>query len=224
MTNIDSLESHSKVYYLQLANNVNLKSVKYIQHCKSLNYIYLDNNVNMSTTELDEALNGTNSNLGITVLISNCQNSYKNIPKKYWDLFYGVSDVLDFSYATLGEYLTADSPKWVKLNGRTSVKKLSLAGQKNLTNETLQNVLSSLSGMVALNLSGVSQLSSLDFLGNMPKIFELDIGNINPNCTDWTILNNCSKLNRLLFTNNSIDFASIAKFINSNKYIQCRAK
>ena len=230
LTNIDGLKNHSKVNYLQLANNVNLESVKYIQHCKALNYIYLDNNVNMSTTELDEALNGTNQILGESVLIGNCINGYQNIPKKYWDLFTGTSTVIDYSYATLGEYLTIDSVKWVKLKGRTNVTKLKLDGQTKLimedsgSNYGIYSTLKTMKGMVALSLDNIPSINNLNFVSEstsndvwqiyMPNLKEIDIRNCSSNLVDLSSLNNCTKLERLFVNNSEIVFSKIIPTLN----------
>ncbi len=223
LTDIDSLKNHSQVTYLDLATNINLVNVKNIKDCKALQYIYLDNNVKMSAQELNEALNSKISSDKETVLISQCLNSYKNIPKIYWDLFYGASDIIDFSYEAIGVYLTDDSPKWIGLMNKTNIKKLNLDGQTELSNESLQNTLSGLSGMRALKLNGLSNLTSLNFLSGMKNsIFELDVRDISTNCVDWSILNECLSLNRLLFTNNSINLEELDVFINRLRNVGCQ--
>ena len=223
LTNIDGLKNHSKVNYLQLANNVNLESVKYIQHCKALNYIYLDNNVNMSTTELDEALNGTNSSIGNTNLIKQCANGFQNIPKKYWDLFTSSATVLDYSYEKLGEYLTIESPKWIKLKGRIDVTKLKLDGQIKLSMEDsgsnygIYSTLKTMTGMKALALRNCNQINSLAFVKNMSKLCELDIRGISDTLVDYSDLNVCTNIKSLIIDNPNIDLKTLVTNINRNE-------
>ena len=244
ITNIDSLANHSKIQYLNLANNASLVSVKYIQHCKALKYIYLDNNTNMSTTEVDSALNGsdkTANTLGTDILIKNCINGYNNIPKSYWDLFTSTATVLDWSYGTLGEYLYVDSAKWVKLKDRTDVTKLKLDGQTQLKMEDtavgsntyygIESTLKTLTGMKALSLKGCTQVNSIGFLepkyntstpktliSGMPSLYEVDLRSVANTLTDLSVLNNCTALKRLIVNNASIDATKIVTAINRFTY------
>ena len=226
LTDINSLENHSKVTYLDLANNVNLESVKYIQHCKALKYIYLDNNVKMINNELNMALNGKSEDktFGQDILIKNCINGYKNIPQKYWELFEGTATVLDYSYGTLKEYLTTDSPKWLNLKGRTDITKLKLDDQINLPmdDETkdgvkysgMKTVLSGLTGMKALSLYGCKQVNNIDFARYMTNLYEIDLRSVSTTLTDLSVLNSSKSLNRLIVNNPNIDVSGIVDLIN----------
>ena len=241
LSDIKSLANHSNVRYLDLASNTNLVSVKYIQYCKALNYIFLDNNTDMSSSELDIALNGTDASIGNTVLIKNCINGYSNIPSSYWDLFLDTATVLDYSVANIGETLTVNSAKWVKLKGRTDVTKLKLDGQTNLlmddkvidgvTYYGINSTLKSMNGMVALSLKGCSQVTSVDFAepkyetidnvqtlsSGMPNLYEIDLRSVSASLINLSPLNNCLSLNRLLVNNSSIDASLIVSLINRFK-------
>ena len=224
LTDISSLEGHSKVLYLNLARNVDLVNVKYIQHCKALQYIYLDNNTKMLSSELDIALNGSDENYGDSILIKQCVNGYQNIPSIYWGLFQGTATVLDYSESTLGKLLTADSIEWRKLKGRTDVTKLKLNGQVNLPMEDtiingvqeygINTVLSSLTGMKALSLCNCSQIDSIDFTRDMESLYELDIRSVKSSLTDLSILDDSTSLNRLIVDNPLIDATGIQNLIN----------
>ena len=245
ITNIDSLANHSAISYLKLSNNTSLVSVKYIQHCKSLRYIYLDSNTNMASTEVDSALNGsdtTTNSLGTDVLIKNCINSYNNIPKAYWDLFITTSTTLDWSYETLGEKLTVNSAKWVKLKGRSDVKKLKLDGQTELlmddktegstTYYGIKSTLKTLTGMVALSMKNMSQVNNIDFMrpiyetrggkqvlvSGMPSLDELFISGVNSSLVDLSVLNDCTSLQALYIDNPSIKLELIQTAINRFNY------
>lgn len=238
ITNIDSLANHSKIIYLNLANNTNLESVKYIQHCKDLNYVYLDNNTKMASTEVEAAFNGTDKNIGETALIKNVKNGYANIPKSYWDLFTSTATVLDWSYATLGEYLNVNSAKWVKLKGRTDVIKLKLDGQTQLKMEDstingityygIDSTLKTLSGMKALSLNGCTQVNSIGFVepkysgsgsskiltSGMPSLYEIDIRSVSSTLTDLSVINNSISINRLIINNTAIDATKIQQLVS----------
>jgi hypothetical protein len=178
ITDISALTNKSKVYYLDLANNVNLVKVKYLQYCKALTYLYLDNNTNMSSTELDAGLNGIDASIGTSVLISNLFNGYNNIPESYWSLFYSDVGELDFSYSKLGKYLTNDSSEWIKIRENKNLKKLKLDGQTSLTMDDttkivngttvtyygITSTLKTLTGMIALSLNDMTQLNDISFV------------------------------------------------------------
>lgn len=228
ITDIDSLKEHSNVSYLNLANNVNLVNVKYIQHCKALQYIYLDGNEIMNSTELNIALNGTDETYGKDVLIKKCINGYKNIPKQFWVLFQDTAAVLDYSYATLEKYLTVESPEWINLKGRTDITKLKLDNQTQIQLEDqningvkqsgLKTVLSGLTGVKALSLYGCSQVNTIDFVENMKSLYELDIRSVASTLTNLSILNNSTSLNRLIVNNPEIDATGIQDLINGFRY------
>ena len=214
LTNIDSLANHSKVSYLQLANNINLVNVLVIKDCKSINYIYLDNNVNMKGEDIRDSLNSSVSDTDNTLLISKCLNGYTNIPKKYWDYFLTTADALDFSYATIGEYLTDDSIKWTNLLNRTNLRKLNISGQTQLSKATLDKTLKTLTGMKCLSVSGITNIDNIDFVSNMNGLIELDIRETASSLTDLSKLNSITTMKTLIVSNYGIDFSKIQTTLN----------
>ncbi|MBR2290577.1 MAG: hypothetical protein IJ867_08430 [Clostridia bacterium] len=237
LTDITSLKEHSKIIFLDLAYNTNLSSVNYIQHCKALRYIYLDNNLNMTMTSVDNALNGGDETFGTTVLIANCVNSYNNIPNKYWDLFDSTSKELDWSVEKVGE-LTVDSAKWVKLKNRSDVVKLRLDNQTSLPMEDktidgttyygIKSTLKSLTGMRCVSLKNMPQLNDISFvkpvyqkvngvdeiISGWPYLDELFLMGASKSLVDLSVLNFCEKIRCLYLDNPDIKLKNIQTTIN----------
>ena len=217
LTDISSLFGHSKICYLDLNNNPNLVSVKYIQCCKALNWIYLSNNTNMSTTELDWALNGSDTSensLGGTVLIKQCANGYQSIPKKYWDLFESTSNILDYSYSALGVYLEDDTAKWVRLASRDDLYQLNLTGQSHLTPDSVKNTLKKLTSLRALSINGMSQIVDISFLSSLTYLNEIDLRGISNTVTDLSVLNNLTNIKAIGIGNTAIDLSTFETAID----------
>lgn len=175
LTEISSLKGHTKINYLNLGYNSSLVKVSVLGDLTGLRYIYLNNNTNMDTMEIDESselipltgvdsLNKTytdSSNVTKTI-ISQCQG-ISDIPEKYADLFASSATVLDYSYAKKGRLLSDTDAIWVKLKGRTDVTSLNLDGQTDLSDKSLQDVLSTMTGLKYLGLRNITNLESLDF-------------------------------------------------------------
>ena len=226
--NVDSLKNHKLISYLNLASNINLESVKYIQHCKALQYIYLDNNLKMNSSEMNIAFNGIDETYGNDIIIKKCVNGYENIPRIYWSLFQKTANVIDYSYSTLGKYLTEDSSEWIDLYGRTDITKLNLNGQKELPMQDLNEggsikhgintTLSKMKEMRALALNNCTQIDSIDFVKNMVSLYELDIRGVSSKLIDVSVLNDLEYLNRLIVNNPLINAEGIQDLINRFKY------
>ena len=246
LTEVNSLKDHSEVVYLNLANNVNLDNVMYIQHCKSLKYIYLDNNLNMGQMYLVYALNGDNresGNIGTDVLIKQCINGINNIPDKYKGLFELTSNILPWNFTSGEEKLTIESQKWIALGNRkdaNEITKLNLENQTDIQMEDkvikeeneqgeivetrylgLKSTLKKLTGLKALKLKGCTQVDDISFIEGMTELYELNLIDVSKSLVDLSVIDNCSKLNRIFWNNPSLNAQTIVPFLNRVVYETC---
>ena len=113
--------------------------------------------------------------------------------------------------------LTDDSDEINALKGRTNVTRLNLSGNENLSNEKLQEILSTMTGLKALSLNGCTNLSSIDFIGQgkVTELMELDLRNTNPSLTDLSNLNDyATNLKTLILSNTNTDMSKMQTTIN----------
>ena len=197
LNNIDALVEHTSLYYLRLSYNLNLINVERIGDCINLKRLYLTANENMDPTQLVNALDNKD-----THILLNCGTDI-SFPSRYQIYFSSISSY-DYSYSTLGKYLTDTSDEIVALctGDRTKVTRLNLKGQNKISNKKLQEVISNLPNMIALNLNGCSLLSSVEFVNIAKNIRELDIRETSL-LIDLTPLNEYGTSLRSLFVNNS---------------------
>jgi len=253
ITDITALDSKKLLYYLNLSNNVALEKVSTLGTLTGLTKLFLNDNTNMDMMEIDEnneliVLTGvdslnttyTNSNNITKTIISQCPDAISNMPQKYADLFITTSTNLDYSYAKRGSYLQSTDAAWVKLKGRTDLVSLNLSGQTQLSPETLQDVLPTLTGLKHLGLNGLTNISNLNFACTyelqyngdgsikrdsdgynvytytpiLSKLIFLDLRSINSSLIDLTALNGLIKLKTLVVNNDQIKFETMQDALN----------
>ena len=201
---ITSLQGNTKIRVLNLNNNSNLESIIALKNCTGLRKLYLANNENMIGTEVRDALADPS-----THVLQNCGANY-SIPSKYNIYF---TTLTSYDYSNLG--LTDDSDEINALKNKTSVTRLNLSGNSNLSNDKLQEILSTMTGLKYLNLRNL-QLKSLDFMNNVSGLEELDIRNCKSMNSDLSILNTKGKdLYTFITDNNNIDLTKVQTCINN---------
>ena len=206
ISDITALSNHTKLDYLNLNTNVNLKNVLTLGTCTGLKKLYLSDNINMIGTEVRDALADEK-----THILQNCGMNY-SIPSKYNIYF---STLTSYDYSNLG--LTDDSDEINSLKNKTQVTSLNLSGNPKLSNSKLQEILSTMTGLKALNLNGCENLSSIDFIntGKVTKLLELDLRSTSNSLTNLSNLNDyATNLKTLVLNNANIDMTKIQTSIN----------
>ena len=180
ISDITALSNHTKLGYLDLNTNVNLKNVLTLGTCTGIKNLYLADNINMIGTEVREALADPN-----THILQNCGVNY-SIPSKYNMYF---TTLTSYNYSNLG--LTDDSDEINSLKNKTEVTSLNLSGNPKLSNSKLQEILSTMTGLKALSLNGCENLTSIDFINKdkVTKLLELDLRNTSTSLTNLSNLN-----------------------------------
>ena len=204
---INSLNNNTSLRFLQLNSNSNLESIIALKNCTGIRKLYLKNNEKMIGTEVRDAL--ANST---THILQNCGGNY-TIPSKY-NLYF--STLTSYDYSNLG--LTDDSDEINSLKNKTNVTRLNLSGNPNLSNEKLQEILSTMTGLKALSLNGCENLTSIDFINKnkVTKLLELDLRNTSNSLTDLSNLNDYAiNLKTLVLSNTNVDMTKIQTTINS---------
>jgi len=191
LTDIDVLEDCcTSLYLLQLNANVSLTKISAISNCGKVKRIYLAGNENMDTEEIPL----------IVPIINNC-GSYYSIPSKFLLYLDGATsyDFKDFR-------LTDSSVEINAMKNKTDVKRLRLADNSDLSNDKLNEVLSTMTGLEFLSLTNLGNLTSIDFIKKVPNLIELDLrGTSVTSNTDITLLNAYgTKLKNLLIDNDDI--------------------
>ena len=206
ITDITSLAGNNIINYINLYSNVNLKNVKTLGDCINLKEIYLANNEAMIGTEVSEALGNSE-----THILQNCGSNY-SLPNKYLIYF---SNLTKYDLSNLD--LTDESDEINAMKNKTNVTSLNLAGNSKLSNEKLQEILSTMTGLKALKLQNCSNLSSIDFIGQnkVTGLIELDIRGTSSSLTDLSNLEEYAlDLQTLALNNYNVDFSKIQNTIN----------
>ncbi len=193
ITDITALANHTNLKYLSLYSNVNLENVITLGSLTGLNELYLANNEKMIGTEVRDALADPT-----THILQNCGGNY-SIPSKY-NIYFATLTSYDYSNMNL----TDDSDEINALKGRSNVTRLNLSGNPQLSNAKLQEILSTMTGLKALNLNGCENLIAVDFLKDkkMPDLEELDVRGTSEELVDFSdLMNNCSNIKTLIIDN-----------------------
>ena len=120
-----------------------------------------------------------------------------------------------YDYSNLG--LTDDSDEINSLKNKTNVTKLNLSGNSNLTDEKLQEILSTMTGLKALSLNGCKNLKTINFVGQdkVTQLIELDIRDTSKELVDLSNLEKYAiNLRTLIIDNTSTEISKIQKTIN----------
>ena len=188
---------------VQLRNNIHLKHINYLNSSnRSYSYLYLSGNTNYIVNEVIEI---KDKYLSATI---------SNIDAKYMDAINGT-EIMDLKNLAL----TDSSEKFISLKGNTNVKSLRLDGNTNLSNSKIKEVLSTCTNIQYLSLKGLTQITSIDFVENMPNLKVLNIWDCS-NLNDISILEklrteNKQNLKTLKLNNSKIDLTKIQNTISN---------
>lgn len=188
---------------LSLRYNTNLKWISYIKDINSLSYLYLGSCTNIVNEDM--AL--------IKDRILAIAASNREIPEKYLALF-NTSDRLDYT----GSNLNDESMEIAALINNEEVEYLSLYDSKDLSNSKINEVLATTPNIKCLQLYGLTNLTSIDFISNMPNLVELDLRGTN--VTDLSLLESLTVQNKisvktLVLDNENIQLNTIQKAISN---------
>ena len=196
---IDALKclENSNIIALNLTHN-NIKWISYLKDCKKISEIYLYSNSQLIKDDI----------VFIKDIYNKCPASTKNINSEYLSLF-STDKRINYS----GEDFTDDSIEISKLKNNTDVKQLCLDGNSKLTNERLNEILSTCTNIKVLSLRNLNQLTDINFVKNMKNISELDLRDTN--VVDLSILDNITTLGVLYISNENIDLTKIQNLIEN---------
>lgn len=195
---ISALENVTKLTVLYLQNNTYLKKIKYIASNINLQRLYLAGDSQL--IEEDVVL--------IKDVYNKCHTAYRSIDRKYISLMNSVIRI-DLSNCNL----TDTSSELDDLKDNLDCEQLNLSNNPKLTDDKLQEILSSMKNLKYLKLTGLTNLASIDFLEDNPNIVELDLRNTA--VTDLSLLDdNEMNLKALWINNEAIDLTKFQKAIS----------
>ena len=165
-TNVFDKSVFDLMFYLNGRYNNELVNCASLNNLSGLTYLYLDNCSNLSVIDVESIADFYNS----------IQN--KTLDSKYADYLQGSTKrIYD------NKNLSDDSEQILALKNmsdenKVKVKKISLVNNSKLTNRCLNEILGSgFKNVVSIDLTGCTQLTSLDFLKNMTNLYELLLNN-----------------------------------------------
>lgn len=186
---ISFLKNNTALYRLDLSKNSNLKQISYLKNITGLKHFLLTNDENIETSCIVE----------LKDILGKCE--LLDMPSKY---YLGLDNSPKMNLSNLS--LTDEDIMLLKNN--TIIESLNLSNNTALSNEKLQEVLSTCTNMKAINLSGVSNLESIEFIKFMPNLITLDIRDTK--VVDLELLNdNVPNLGTLCINNENIDLTTI---------------
>ena len=186
---ISFLKNNTALYRLDLSKNSNLKQISYLKNITGLKHFLLTNDENIGSSCIVE----------LKDILGKCE--LLDMPSKY---YLGLDNSPKMNLSNLS--LTDEDIMLLKNN--TIIESLNLSNNTALSNEKLQEVLSTCTNMKAINLSGVSNLESIEFIKFMPNLITLDIRDTK--VVDLELLNdNVPNLGTLCINNENIDLTTI---------------
>lgn len=192
---ISFLKNNTALYRLDLSNNSNLKQISYLKNITGLKHFLLTNDENIGSSCIVE----------LKDILGKCE--LLDMPSKY---YLGLDNSPKMNLSNLS--LTDEDIMLLKNN--TIIESLNLSNNTALSNEKLQEVLSTCTNMKAINLSGVSNLESIEFIKFMPNLITLDIRDTK--VVDLELLNdNVLNLGTLCINNENIDLTTIQEKIST---------
>ena len=192
---ISFLKNNTALYRLDLSNNSNLKQISYLKNITGLKHFLLTNDENIETSCIVE----------LKDILAKCE--LLDMPSKY---YLGLDNSPKMNLSNLS--LTDEDIMLLKNN--TIIESLNLSNNTALSNEKLQEVLSTCTNIKAINLSGVSNVESIEFIKFMPNLITLDIRDTK--VVDLELLNdNVPNLGTLCINNENIDLTTIQEKIST---------
>ena len=113
--------------------------------------------------------------------------------------------------------LTDTSPKIENLKNmseknKLEIKSISLSGNSELSNECINQILKGMNNLIAIDLTGLKKMNSIEFIKNMKNLKQLYI--LNTNVTDLSELENITTIKGIEINNTNIDLKKIQKTIS----------
>ena len=181
---------------LDLSYNVNLKWISYIKDCSSTFLsLKLNNCDDLVLKDLTEI-----RNIWYKAEMKSI-NSDKLIA-------FNSDDVISLATKNLND----ESDEIKSLYNNNVCEKLSLEGNSELTDEEINNVLSTMTNLKYVSLKNVTNFTNLDFIKENSNLIEIDLRGTS--CTKLTNLNNCKNLINLAVDNKNTDFTDVQNVIN----------
>ena len=181
---------------LDLYYNTNLKWTSYLSNLNKLEQLDLSGCSNLVISDLttlrDIWNNLTNKNINSNKLIA-----------------FNSDSIISLASSNL----TDDSEEFQSLYNNDMCERLSLEGNVNLSDEKINEVLSSMGNLKYLSLRGISNFKNLDFIKENSKIVEIDLRGTS--CINLSNLNYCNNLKNLAVDNVQTDFTTIQEKIDS---------
>ena len=208
----NNVVKHKKINRVAFVNSSNLEDVSPLKDLTTIRYLFLDGCYAVETDE--------HSSYEYWVSIENVVELC-GVKCKLPDICYNWMDgsnTRDFSVASADKSLTDNSLKMETLRGKTAVLRLSLKNNASLSDEYLNDILSTMTGMQYLQLYGCNNLTNLTFTAFMPDLKELDIRNTN--VTDLSALNTAVvnkkivQMKTLIINNTDTDFTKMQDVIS----------
>ena len=200
-----SLKGKKNMNIIRLRNNVNLKWVDYLSDFPlKMKVIALDNCKSLVGTSLrkiaDIYLSSTSHSVG-----------------EEFDKYLYDDERIDYKSQGLNDY----SEEIDTLYNNEELKALRLDGNPDLTNNKIDDVLSTCPNIEILSLRDLTNLTSIDFISNMANIKELDLIGCN-NLNDLSLLETLTNkgsiaLATLRIDNVEIDLSKIQNVISKLK-------
>ena len=181
---------------LDLSYNINLKWISYIKDCSAtFESLKLNNCDALIIKDLTEI-----RNIWYTAEMKSI-NSDKLIA-------FNSDDVISLAMKNLND----ESDEIKSLYNNSVCEKLSLEGNRDLTDEEINKVLSTMTNLKYLSLKNVTNFTNLDFIKENSNLVEIDLRGTS--CTKLTNLNNCKNLTNLAVDNKNTDFTDVQNVIN----------
>lgn len=200
---LKSLENKEKITFLSLANN-KIRWIDYIVNNSNYQQLYLLGNTNFviaSVSKIGEVYAKPNS-------------TYKNIDSKF-ENYLNTSEIIKYVNMNLTDsseeitYLLALSDE-----EKAKVKTLSLKGNSELSNDKLVELLSEFPNLIALDVGGCTNLTSLSFLNNMKSLQQFYFSNTGITGTEVAALENCTNIKGIECNNPNIDLTVMQKTLS----------
>ena len=207
INSLSALNGNTKIYWLDIANNINIKYINYLKDCSSLKYLYLDNLLSIKDME----------NKDVGKLIG-------SLNETVYDSKYALS-LIDTSITTRLNLSNATITEEQFRNKITNCTKLNFLNLSNVIlknssgevitgddlNQLLNDELIKLKNLTELSLYNI-KFSDLSFVTSLSKLRMLDLRNTDvttEDATGLTKIENVSSIGLLAINNVKINLSKI---------------
>ncbi len=209
LQDLNGIENLKKLNYINLTNNSNLSSINELKDISTLKTIRIASATQLldlspilinSEPNYIYAIGTSNLNFSGDTWQSNSNSMIKKL-SNIANLFLDNKYSLIFSdRAAIKVTSDADANSIMTLSGKTTLKSLSLSGNKNLSDTQIQSLLESLPNLENVNLDSTN-LETLNFAKDKTNLKRISF--CNTKVTDITTLEKNTKLGLIRFDNSS---------------------